>query len=54
MTKTEQIRVASDVRWALKIASARLDCSIIELLTRVQSGDKAALRAWWAAAKEIE
>lgn len=47
---TTTIRVSKTTRWALKIAGAKVDCSIIELLARVERGDLAALRAWREAA----
>ena len=51
--KTSSIRVANDTRWALKIAGSRLDCTIWEVLARVELGDKAALKAWLIAAREV-
>jgi hypothetical protein len=53
---TEQIRVRSSTRWALKIASAHLDCSIVELLGLVEQNNKAgrkALAAWQNAARVV-
>jgi hypothetical protein len=51
--KTESIRVRPWTRWALKLAGARLDCSIIEVLARVERGDRKALAEWQRAAREI-
>lgn len=50
--KTQNIRVHTVQRWSLKIASARLDCPIHEVLSRIVSGDKEALRVWMEADKE--
>ncbi len=50
---TSSIRVGEPTRWALKIAGAKLNCSIVELLARVERGDRAALRAWMLAAQEV-
>lgn len=54
MSESQQVRVKNRTRWALKIASARLDCSIVELLARVEQGDKKALLVWKEATKEID
>jgi hypothetical protein len=51
--KTDSIRVRPHTRWALKLAGARLDCSIIEVLARVEQGDRKALGEWQRAAKEV-
>jgi len=52
--KTDSIRVRSRTRWALKVAGAELDCSIIEVLARVEQGDRDALKAWLSAAKRVK
>lgn len=52
--ETTHVRVSVRTRWALKIAGARLDCSIIELLGRVETGDRAALKAWQEAVREVD
>jgi len=54
MAKTTQIRALERTRWALKIASAKLDCSIVKLLARVETGDNKALHVWREAVKETE
>lgn len=50
--KTQNIRVHAVQRWSLKVASAKLDCPIWEVLNRVVEGDSAALDAWMAADAE--
>lgn len=50
--KTQNIRVHAVQRHSLKIAGAKLDCTIWEVLDRVVSGDKEALRVWMEADKE--
>jgi len=44
--KTTHERVYGSTRWALKMTSAEIDCSIAEVLARVEHGDAAALSVW--------
>jgi hypothetical protein len=53
MPKRDQIRVSVLTRWALKVASSRLDISIVELLSRVEHGDNEALQVWRDAVEEL-
>lgn len=50
---TTHIRVTEVSRWAIKIAGAHLDCTVADVITRMLSRDKVALRAAWAAMDEV-
>ncbi|MFH1603548.1 MAG: hypothetical protein ABIH03_06550, partial [Pseudomonadota bacterium] len=50
--KTQNIRVHAVQRHALKIASARLDCPIHEVVALLMSGDEEARRVCMEADKE--
>lgn len=50
---TVNIRVKDPQRHSLKVASARLDVPIWQVLAMVEQGDRKALSVWQAAAREV-